>query len=73
MWEIFFFLNDKQSYINRVYIHGYYSNFVNLLFFSLIDVGDFRTWMCKFDIFFYYTIINADAPRHDEFGFHNGT
>ena len=36
-----------------VNLHCYYSNFVNLHIFSLINVGDFKTWICKIESLFF--------------------
>ena len=40
-----------------VNLHNYYNNFENLHIFSLIDVSDFRTWMCKIEQFFLVCIV----------------
>ena len=44
-------------------LHVYCNNFANIHIFSLIDVGDFRAWMCKIKHFFYFALTDANDLR----------
>ena len=45
----------------------YYSNFANLHIFNLSDMGNFGSWMCKIDIFFYFALVRASTSMDVKF------
>ena len=44
-----------------VYIYMINVQFYKFTYFSLTDVGDFETWICKLETIFYYTHTNANT------------